>query len=99
LTFNPNIFVFVLYSSDAGFVATVKSCMIMLNFVHRGFVDLKLLSHWVGSETSRSWEWRTSGVVTEISWWRRREFFNYFLPVFSFPLQNWFSIPFLTTSW
>jgi len=33
--------VFVLYNSDAGFVAVVVSCRIMLNGVHSGFVDLK----------------------------------------------------------
>jgi len=33
--------VFVLYNSDAGFVAIVKSCRIMLSGVHCRFVDFK----------------------------------------------------------
>jgi len=37
--------VFVMYNSDAGFVAIVKSCRIMLNGVHSGFEDLKILSY------------------------------------------------------
>jgi len=72
---------------------------VVLNDVHSGLVDLKILSYWFRSETPRSWEWRLSGVVTEISWWRRGKFFNHFLPVFSFLVQNWFLIPFLTASW
>jgi hypothetical protein len=34
LSFSLNIFVFVLYNSAAGFVATVKSCIIRLNGFH-----------------------------------------------------------------
>jgi hypothetical protein len=33
--------VFVLYNTDVGFVAVVKSCRIVLNGVRCGFVDLK----------------------------------------------------------
>jgi len=36
----------VLYSIDAGFVAIVKSCRIMLNGVHSGFVGLNILCYW-----------------------------------------------------
>ena len=32
---------FELYNSDAGIVAIVKSCRIMLNGVNSGFIDLK----------------------------------------------------------
>jgi len=32
---------FVPYNSNAGFVAILKSCRIMLNGVHSGFIDLK----------------------------------------------------------
>jgi len=32
---------FVMYNSDAGFVAVVKSSRIMLNGVHGEFIDLK----------------------------------------------------------
>ena len=60
---------------------------------------LKILSYWFRSEAPRSWDWRPSGVVTEISWWRRRKFFNHFLPVFSFLVQNCFLIPFLAANW
>jgi len=38
-------YVFVLYNSDAGFVAVVRSCTIMLNGVHSVFLDLKILSY------------------------------------------------------
>jgi len=42
LVFQSSYFhVFVLYNSDAGFVTIVKSCRIMYNVVHSGFVDLK----------------------------------------------------------
>jgi len=41
----PPIQKLVLYNSDAGFVAIVKSCRIMLNGVHCRFVDLKKLSY------------------------------------------------------
>ena len=72
---------------------------VVLNGVQSGFVDLKVLSYWFRNETPRYWEWRISGAVTDISWWRRRKFFNHFLPVFSFLVQNWFLIPFLRASW
>ena len=36
-----NFRVFVLYNSDAGFVAIIKSCRIMFNGVHCRFVDKK----------------------------------------------------------
>jgi len=42
---------------------------------------------------------RTSGVLTEICGWRRRKFFNHFLPAFSFLLQNRVLILFLTANW
>jgi len=96
--FNPNIFVSVLYNSDGGLVAIVKSCRIMLNGAHSGFVDLQILSYWFSSEAPRSWEWRPSVALTEICGWRCRKFLNHFLPVFSFLVQNWFLIPFLTAS-
>ena len=70
-------------NSDAGFVAIVTSCRITLNGLHNGFVDLK----------------NEAGSVTEISWWQFRKSFKYFLPVFSFLLQNWFLTLFLTGSW
>jgi hypothetical protein len=78
LPFNPKIFVCLCCT----IVMQVSSCRIMLNGVHRVFLDLKILSCWFRSETPRSWEWRTSVVVTEISWWWHRKFFNHFLPVF-----------------
>jgi hypothetical protein len=56
--------------------------------VDSDFLDLKILSHWFRSKTSRSWEWRTSRVVTEVSCWRRRKFFNHLLTVSSFLFQN-----------
>ena len=60
--------VFVLYNSDAGFVAIVKSCRIMFNGVHCRFVDLKRLSYWFRSETPCSWEWKNFRVCNWNLW-------------------------------
>ena len=97
LPFDPNIFVCLCYT----IVMTVSSncnilyvCWMLYN---SWFVDLKIMSCWFKSETPWFWEWRTSGVVTDTFWWRRRKFYNHFLPVFSFLVQNWFLIPFLTS--
>ena len=80
--------VFVLYNSDAGFVAIVKSCRIMLNGVHCRFVDLKSwATHSVVKPLALE---RTSGVLTEISWWSRRKFFNHFLPAFTLSCKTGF---------
>ena len=48
-----------LHNSDAGFIAILKSCRIMLNDVHCGFTDLKKLSYWFRRETPHSWVWLT----------------------------------------
>ena len=64
------------------FCRNLKSCRIILNGVHSGFTGLKILSYWFKIEIPRSWEWRTSVFVTEISLWRSRKIFNHTLPVF-----------------
>ena len=59
---------FVLYNSDAGFVTVVKSCRIMLNGVHCGFVDLKKKNLAIdsGVKPLTLESERPSGVLTEI---------------------------------
>jgi len=90
LPFNPKIFVCLCCTVVMPVSSHLQSLAGLLNDVHSGFVDLKILSYWFRSETPFSYEWRPSGVVTDISWWRRRKFFIRFLPVFSFLVQNGF---------
>jgi len=77
-----------------------RNCKVLQDYVdwctvHSEFLDLKITTHWFRSETRRSWEWRTSGFITEVSWLPCRKTFNHFLTVSSFRLQNRVLIPFL----
>ena len=80
---NPNIFVFVLYNSDAGVTATVKSCRIMFNGVNCLFIDLKNWATVSEVKPLALESERASGFLTEICGWRLRKFSNHFLPAFS----------------
>ena len=75
-----------------------RSCKVLQDYVgvHCGFVDLKKkLTTDSGVKPLALESEKPSGVLTEICGWRRRKFFNHFLPAFSFFLQNQFLIRFL----
>jgi len=80
-----------------------RNCKVLQDYVewftvHSEFLDLKIPTHRFRSETRRSWEWRSSGFLTEDSWLLCRKTFNNFLTVSSFLLQNRVPIPFLVAS-